>query len=199
MAEEGRGRGRPRGPETDRKILDATLRLLARSGYARMSVDAVAREAGVTKPTLYLRYPSKAALATAALAAARDRSIPEERGDTRADLVAHLRHFRAGLGRPFGMAMLGTVLAEAHETPELLAEYRENLVRPRRRMIRAVLERAAARGELRPDADLDLAVNLLVGAYYAHYLTGAPFPEGWEERAVGAALDGILARPESGR
>ena len=121
---------------------------MARDGYARMSVDAVAAEAGVSKPTLYLRYPSKAALATAALAHVREQTAPRETGDTRADLVALLRHFRAGVERPFGMAMIGTVLAEEHHTPELFAEFRGRLVEPRREMLRALLERAQLRGEL---------------------------------------------------
>ena len=53
---------------------------MARDGYARMSVDAVAAEAGVSKPTLYLRYPSKAALATAALAHVREETAPKRDG-----------------------------------------------------------------------------------------------------------------------
>ena len=186
--------GRPRVPETDRRILDAALRLLARDGYARMSVDAVAASAGVTKPTIYRRYRSKAELAEAALAALaakRDASAPDQTGDLRADLVAQLRHFRAGVSRPYGIALVGTVLAEEHETPELLTRYREQIVAPRRRMIRAVLDVAAERGELRPGADLDLAVNALVGAFYAQALAGDPFPADWEERTVATILAGL--------
>jgi AcrR family transcriptional regulator len=156
---------------------------MARDGYARMSVDAVAAEAGVSKPTLYLRYPSKAALATAALAHVREQTAPSETGDTRADLIALLRHFRAGVERPFGMAMVGTVLAEAHHTPELFAQFRRRLVEPRRRMLHAVLE-------LADSADLETAVNMLVGSYYANYLAGR-IPRDWPQRAVGLILSGL--------
>ena len=188
-------RGRPRDPETDRRILEATLRLLGQEGYARMSLDAVAAAAGVTKPTIYRRYRGKAELAAAALAslaAGRDASAPRDTGDLRADLIAHLRHFRAGVSRPYGVALVGTVLAEAVETPGLLALYRERIVEPRRRMIRGVLVAAAKRGELRPDADLDLAVNVLVGAFYAQSLAGEPFAEDWEERIVETVLGGVV-------
>jgi hypothetical protein len=92
------------------------------------------------------------------------------------------------------MSLLGTVLAEEHETPELLALYREHVVRPRRQAVRAVLERARERGELRADADLDLAVTMLIGAYYAQYLAGDPFPPDWAERGVDAILRGMLPR-----
>lgn len=165
---------------------------MAHEGYARMSVDAVAASAGVSKPTLYRRYPSKAALATAALAHVREQTAPRETGDTRADLVALLRHFRAGVERPFGMAMVGTVLAEEHHTPELFAEFRRRLVEPRRQMLRGVLERARLQGELADDADLETAVNMLVGSYYATYLAGR-VPRDWARRAVELTLDGLHA------
>ena len=180
-------RGRPRSEAADRAILEAALTLMAREGYARMSVDAVAAEAGVSKPTLYLRYPSKAALATAALEHVREQTAPRATGDTRADLVALLRHFRAGVERPFGMALVGTVLAEEHHTPELFAQFRARLVEPRRRMLRGVLERACACGELAAEADLESAVNMLVGSYYASYLTGR-VPRDWAERTVAAVM-----------
>ena len=166
---------------------------MARDGYARMSVDAVAAEAGVSKPTIYLRYPSKAALATAALAHVREQTAPRETGDTRADLVALLRHFRAGVERPFGMAMIGTVLAEEHHTPELFAEFRGRLVEPRREMLRALLERAQLRGELADDADLETAVNMLVGSYYAGYLADSKIPRDWPERAVDLVLSSLTS------
>ncbi len=195
MHEETRPRGRPRGPHTDQKILEAALSLMARHGYARMSVDAVAAAAGVTKPTIYRRYPSKEALATAALAASRLQTAPAESGDTRTDLIAHLRHFQRGVGRPFGMAMLGTVLAEEHETPELLALYREHVVRPRRHMVRTVLARARARDEFRDEVDIETAINMLIGSYYAHYLADTPVPADWPERTTDAALAGLLRPP----
>jgi AcrR family transcriptional regulator len=164
---------------------------MSRDGYARMSVDAVAAEARVSKPTLYLRYPSKAAIATAALAHAREQTAPREMGDTRADLIATLRHFRAGVERPFGMALVGTALAEEHHTPELLTQFRENLVEPRRRMLRSILELAQTRGELPVGADLESAVDMLVGSYYAGYLAHGRLPRDWPERAVAIVLRGL--------
>ena len=198
-ADDRRERGRPRLPDTNHRIIEATLRLLGRDGYARMSVDAIAAEAGVAKPTVYLRYPSKAALtsaALAALAASREETAPIENGCTRTELIAHLHHFQRGVGRPFGVSLVGAVLAEEHETPELLALYREQIVQPRRHMMRAVLERAEARGELRGGVDLDLAVSMMIGAYYAQYLEGTPFADTWAARTVDTILAGLL-RPSA--
>jgi AcrR family transcriptional regulator len=186
-----RSPGRPREPETDERILDAAYRLMAQHGYARMSMDAIAAEAGVTKPTIYRRYGTKIELAMAALVYKCDPSRPAVTGNTRADLIAEMEHFRRAISRPYGMSLLGTVLAEEHETPELLAAFREYLVAPRRSALRAILEAARARDEFRPDADLALAANLLVGAYYAQYVAGAPFDDDWAERVVEMVLDGL--------
>lgn len=186
-----RRKGRPRSPEVDGEILQAAMRVMARGGYARMSVEEVAAEAGVSRPTIYLRYSGKAELATAALAAYRDRGRPGESGDTRADLVARLRHFRRGVERPFGMAMIGSVLAEEQTTPELLTLFRERLVNPRREEVREVLEHARERGELGADGDLESAVNMLIGSYYAQYLAGMSFQEDWPEAAVETVLAGL--------
>jgi AcrR family transcriptional regulator len=171
------------------------MRVMARGGYAGMSIEEVAAEAGVSRPTIYLRYPGKAELATAALASYRDMGRPEETGETREDLIARLRHFRRGVERPFGMAMIGSVLAEEHATPELLSLFRERVVEPRRAEVREVLEHALGRGELRKHADLDAAVNMLVGSYYAQYLAGDPFPDDWPDAVVHAVLDGLKKEP----
>ena len=187
-------RGRPRSEAANAAILDAAMAEMAERGYARMSVDAVAARAGVGKPTIYLRHASKAELATAALAAFQQRALPRPTGDTRADLVALLRHLRRGVERPFGMAMIGTVLAEEAHTPELLALFRERLVAPRRAALRRVLDAARDRGELREDADLDAAVAALVGAYYARYLDGRPFPRRWPTPVVDVVLGGLCRR-----
>jgi AcrR family transcriptional regulator len=187
-------RGRPRSPEVNKRILGATMKVMGRSGYAGMSIEEVAAEAGVSRPTIYLRYPGKAELATAALASYRDRGRPAETGDTRADLVARLRHFRRGVERPFGMAMIGSVLAEEHATPELLLLFRERVVEPRRDELREVLEHARGRGELKEGADTEAALNMLVGSYYAQYLAGKPFPNGWPEAVVDTVLEGLNER-----
>ncbi len=191
----GRLPGRPRKPATDRRILDATLRLMAEQGYARMSMDHVAALAGVSKPTIYRRYPGKIQLAMAAIVAYCADTPACETGDTRTDLLGQLNQLRHALDRPNGMGMVGTVLAEERETPRLLAGFREHLIAPRRAALRGILERARDRGELRPDADLAIAATLLAGAYYAHYLGGAPFPDDWSDRVVESVLRSILRQP----
>jgi AcrR family transcriptional regulator len=187
-----RSPGRPREPETDQRILGAAQRLMAQYGYVRMSMDAVAAEAGVTKPTVYRRYANKIELALAAIVELCEKDPVSYTGQTRADLIAQMRQFRRAMSRPHGMSMLGTVLSEESETPELLERFREYLVAPRRQAVQAILEAAQANGELRSKTDLELTTNLLIGCYYAHYLSGKPFAKRWEEQVVDAVLVGIL-------
>ena len=177
------------------RILTATLDLLGQVGYARMSLDDVAQAAGVTRPTIYLRYPNKAALARAAMALAREHTpLPPATGGTLVDLAAQLRHFQVGITHPHGLSMIGALLAEEHAMPDLLALYRTEVVVPRREMIRSVLVAARERGELAAHADIDLAVSQLLGSYYSLYIEGAVIPEDWPERVSAQVLRGLLWR-----
>jgi AcrR family transcriptional regulator len=187
----GRPQGRPRCPATDERILKATLRQLAEEGYSRMSLDAIAAEAETTKPTIYRRWPGKAALAIAALAHLQTYEQPVPTGSTADDLIALLRDFRKKLLRPNGMAMIGTLLVEERHTPELLALFREKIVAPRRQGLLTLLRLAQEREELAKGADLEAAVNLLVGSFYARYLTGDSIPQDWPERVVTTLLRGL--------
>jgi AcrR family transcriptional regulator len=193
VAPGSRRAGRPRSPALDRAILDAAVHLLSTQGYARMSMDAVAARAGVSKATIYLRYAGKADLATAAIAHLRETGRPEPTGDLRADLLAQLRQARRNAERVTVMALVGTCLSEERHTPELLRLFRERIMQPRRAIYRRLIDDALAQGRIAAAADPDTVVDLISGAYQARYLAGDPFPDGWEERVVDAAMAALGA------
>ncbi len=157
-----------------------------------MSLDNIALAAGVSKPTIYRRWPGKADLATAALRTLQLAEPPVDTGTTTGDLIATLENFSRSLLRPNGLSLIGTVLAEEAHTPELLALFRERLVVPRRQMLLAILDRAKRRGELRRGANLDVAVNLLVGAFYARYLAASAIPAGFPRELVAMVWPGLV-------
>jgi AcrR family transcriptional regulator len=192
-----RGLGRPRREGLDEAILDAALAEMARGGYTRMTISAVAARAGTTKPTVYARYRTKAELATAALESMRRRTPRRLTGDVRADLIEELSLLRTGALRPYGMTMLGAVLAEEHENPELLRLYRKHVITPRRQALRRILRAAHAAGDLDPDADIELGISMLVGSLFAAYTAGRPPGREWPARVVDAWLrqNGAEDRP----
>lgn len=185
--------GRPRDPEVERRILAVALHHLIHQGFARMSIDAIAAEAAVSKPTLYRRWEGKADLATAALTELRYAEPALKGATAKEQLIALLRNFRTSLFRPHGMALVGTVLAEEEHTPDLLRLFRERLVEPRRTMVRSLLEQARQAGEIRKDADLDPAIAMLIGSFYGAYLAGGPPEPHWPERTVDLIWTGLQA------
>ncbi len=180
--------GRPRSAAVNGAILDAALALLSTEGYARMSIDGVAAAAHVSKAAIYLRYSGKADLATAALAHLREAGRPAPVGELRPDLLSELRQMRINTERVLAMSLVGTCLSEERHTPELLELFRERTMQPRRAILRELMTEGQARREIAPDADIASAVDLFMGAYHAHYLSGDPFPHRWEERIVDSLL-----------
>ncbi len=184
------GVGRPRDASIDERVLAVAASHLACSGYEAMSVSAVAEEAGTTRQAVYRRWTTKADLATAAIAslAREDRTEPTD--DPFADLVAELESFRRGVTRPDGLSMVGTMLVESTD-PELVARYRDRVVRPRRTAIRRILERGRDAGLLHPDADLDVAVVSVTGGWYARALAGQRPLAGWATRTAAFIWRGL--------
>jgi AcrR family transcriptional regulator len=181
--------GRPRREALDEELLDAALAEMSRVGYVRMTLDSVAARASTTKPTLYSRYPSKEALATAALEHMRQRTPrPPLSGDVRRDLIEELDRFRQGALRPHGMSMIGTVLAEEHENPELLEQFREHVIGPRRKNLRRILRAARKNGQLAENADIELGITMMIGSLYAAYSAGTPVRRDWAAGVVDAWL-----------
>jgi len=189
-----RGRGRPRSTENDDALLEAAAAILREAGYARMSMEGVAAAAGVSKPTLYLRYASKAELVVAVLVHLRVGGAPALRGDLRADVVAQLRHLRQVYERT-GMSLIGTCLAEEPRLPDLIHELRTRSLVPGRQLLRSAFVAARERGEIDADGDIETAIETAIGAYYARYLAGDAFDAGWEERVADVTLRGLGATP----
>jgi AcrR family transcriptional regulator len=157
---------------------------LADVGYHGFSVLAVADRAGTTRPAIYRRYDGKTTLAIAAIAALAERTAPAVTGDHLEDLIAELRSFRSGITELRGLALVSTVLDETTD-PAVRAAYREAVVAPRRRRVRAILDAAHADGVITADAaDRRVAVTLCTGSWYAFALAGERPPKDWPTRTA---------------
>jgi AcrR family transcriptional regulator len=182
-----RAPGRPRNEEADREIIAATLRLLPVQGYDRLSVEAVAAEADVTRATIYRRYPSKAELVCAALSAYPDDASVGDLADVRSYLVTLMAVFRSGIQECDGVAICSSLYLNREKHPEMLEEFRRTVVDPRMERMRAVLEAAAAAGHVRKGIDVEMVVTMLFGAGIQRVLTGGTLDDAWPERVVAAA------------
>jgi AcrR family transcriptional regulator len=190
-ASEGAHRGRPRSDRVHRAILDAARELLIKDGYTRLRLEHVAAHAGVGKATIYRRWPSKEALAQALLA---DLAAPhiaiEETGDTREEMLAAVMNpLLAVTESEFG-PVIRALLSQIATNPALGDPFRATVVQARREEIARMIARGVERGDLCPDADAEIATELLVGPVYFRLMFGGELNREFAERIVDNVLSG---------
>jgi AcrR family transcriptional regulator len=149
-----------------------------------MSIESVARAAGTTVPSLRRRYRDKSELAVAVIESMRVVPLPESKGTARERALAGLENFRRNLARAHSMSLLGTMLSEEERQPQLIARFRERLAAPRRAMLTAAIEAGIAEGELAPETDVDVVVNMLIGSFYGVYVARGRIPKDWPARVL---------------
>jgi AcrR family transcriptional regulator len=142
----------------ERELLDATIAVLEEHGYDRFTVDEVATRAHASKATIYRRWPSKAALVTAAMAARMRTSAFLAAADEDLGLrdeLLHLVELLAAEAREL-RATVAAVLGEGQRNAAFRATLEEHFVTPRRDRMLATLQRHRAAGAIGAGADLDL-------------------------------------------
>jgi len=158
--------GRPRDPGYDKAILDATLEILNVKGYAGLSIDSVAAKTGVGRPTIYRRWPSKPALVIAALTQSPLLTPAHDTGALRDDLLAFQNDQVRMMNRPASRRITAGLVADLVDDPELAETYLGDYVGQRQAAVHEALRRGIERGELRPEADLELIYDLLMGPLF---------------------------------
>jgi AcrR family transcriptional regulator len=167
-------RGRPRSERSRSSILEAALRLALKEGYARITTDRIAAEAGVGKQTIYRWWPSKAAVLLEALRedAQSEIGVPDL-GSLKADLHAFLQStFNVSRYRPGINDVLGAMMAEAQHDRGFFEDFRRELIDPRRDVLRSLVKRAQRRKEVRKGADVDFYVDIAFGVMWYRLLAG---------------------------
>ncbi|GAA2014443.1 TetR/AcrR family transcriptional regulator [Nocardiopsis rhodophaea] len=186
----------PRGSALLRESVTATIRCavfeeLAETGCARMSMDAVARRAGVGKAALYRRWASKdQMLIDLVSTAARDElPAPADTGSLRGDVASLVAESVGILDRPQIRRILLDLLAEAGHNPALSEAVRSAIAAPLRATLDAILDRAVTRGELPPDLDRALATDLLGAPLFFRLLAAdTPVDAGYRTRLTRSLL-----------
>ena len=187
-------RSRRTSGDVEEAILAATLEILDEAGFKDLTVEAVAARAGAAKTAVYRRWPSKVPLVVDALARSQPALVAPDTGDLRSDMIALWKDLAIGGQR--SIERLLPVVTAYLGTDDLMALVRERFFEPRLQAVRTVVARAAARGEIRADADTGLAFDLLFGPLAYRWLRGVPPDDDTISRLISLAIQGLQPRED---
>jgi AcrR family transcriptional regulator len=184
--------GRPRDLRIDDAVLRATVELLGTSGYANLSVDAIARRAGTSKPAIYRRWPSKAHLVHEAAFPIDGATELPDTGSLAGDVREMVRRSAGVLTTPAARAALPGIVAEVATDPTLHAKLLDRFGDILARGLTDRLDDARTRGDLRPDVNAADVVEAIAGITLMALLTrNEALSDTWAERTATLITKGI--------
>jgi AcrR family transcriptional regulator len=173
----GLSRGRPRSEESEEAILAATIQLLSEKPLRDISIEEIARKAGVGKATIYKWWPSKAYVALDAFVRKTNRMVPTpDTGSLRSDIVEQLRSLTMFYMSPVGH-ILGQFVAESQIDEEFASFFRERFIKPTREAVGIIFDRGVERGELSQNLDREFVLNLIYGLAIYRLIVSHASPE----------------------
>lgn len=186
--------GRARDTAIDARVLAAARAHLSRHGYEGMSLAAVAQQAGTSRQALYRRWPTKADLAAAVVATVQDGILPATDPDPFAALVAELTDFARGVSMPGRLSLVGAMLQDTAD-PAVVAQYRAQIIAPRRARIAGILREARRLDLIDRDADVTIATTMCTGSWYGRALAGDSVPADWPIRTATLVWRAVGGQP----
>jgi AcrR family transcriptional regulator len=187
--------GRPRDTAIDDAILLVAWDELNRIGYSALTMTAVAEGAGIQKPALYRRWPTKPMLVIDALATHLPSMDYVDRGSLEADLRFAIEHLATIWSTPAVRLSFSPLIADIDTDAEALNAFAERVMRRRSLALREALARARERGDLREDAPIDAVADLLEGPLMHRAVLGhAPLDAGLVDSVLTSVLT-HLRRP----
>lgn len=178
----------PRTARTDRKILAGALKLLREFGPQKVTIEAVAVVSGVAKTSIYRRYNNSDELLEAVLEHVYTGLPPVSPGS--GDWEESVRSAIEVLFEDVGKGLVLTLLQDPHSTTSEVL--RRKIIRPRMELLRGLLRRDQELGLIRENVDLDVVIDFMLGASYAHVARYGSLDEAWPSR-VHATLANLVA------
>jgi AcrR family transcriptional regulator len=185
-------RGRPRDEHADQAIIDATIDGFVDEGYEGLSVEGIATRAGVSKATIYRRWPSKKDLLVAAIESLLEELQVPDTGNVRGDLTSVVRQARRFLTESKAGDVLPRMVGELASGSELGSTYMEKVMAPRLQALVHVISVGKVQGDLREDLDELLAVASIIGTMMFLRITGSLEQQGDDlaERLIAQLIGG---------
>ena len=184
-----RSAGRPRSAAARQAILDAALHLARRDGFSALTIERIAREAGVGKPTIYRWWSSKGTIVFEALQQRAEQAIPiPVEGPLPARLTAFLQSVFTALNEDTG-EIVRSLMAEAQHDPAFAVIFRTQFINVRRKPLLMLLQHGVVTGELAADTNIDVLADLIYGAMWYRLLAQhAPLDDAFAHDVVQALL-----------
>src|ERR1700722_5741773 len=195
-ADEPKKRGRHRSLEAKTAILKATLQLLERESLRKVTAEAIARRAGVSKATIYKWWPNKSMVALDAyLAGTTERVAVPDTGSAEEDFTEQLKSLTAFYTSTLGR-LFCQFIAEGQRDPGFLALFRERFLYARRDAARVMWRRGVDRGEIRKEIDSETVLDLIYGPMVFRLLAGHGSLNDHESEVMIDAIFGGLRQPD---
>jgi AcrR family transcriptional regulator len=190
------GAGRPRDPQIDARIREATLHVLDAAGYNGLTIGEVARIAGGPRSAVYRRWPDKRHLVLDTLAETVGLNPTPDTGNLRQDLIIGIGTVRAALADTQFGGILPALVADLSHNPELRSRFLTEIFSTRRASTAAMLAHAIERSEIRPDIDMEYVLDALAAPlYFRAIFQHAPIDDHLVELTVDSVLAAIRTIP----
>jgi AcrR family transcriptional regulator len=195
IGDESGSRIRRRNRHSHHAILTAALRLVKERGYAGVTIEGIASEAGVGKQTIYRWWSSKASVVFEALGDTIEADAPSpDTGSVEKDLEELLGRMFVNFSKTGAGRVIASLFSEAQANSEFASAFRNEYLNPRRDALHEILKRAKDRNELPPDLDLDLAIDCFYGSMLYRMLNPyAPLDRRFARKLVRQLLKGFRA------
>ncbi|WP_106767397.1 TetR/AcrR family transcriptional regulator [Paenibacillus faecalis] len=162
--------GRPRSAESKDAILNATVELLEKNGYSALTIEGVAAAAGVSKATIYRWWSNKTMLVMDAFLMLLTPQVKlNENASVRENFMNQLKGMAKVFNSTLGRSML-YVISGSESDSEVVETFMSQYLIPRRTEAKRILENGIEHGELRPNIDYDIVLDMIYGPLYFHVL-----------------------------
>jgi AcrR family transcriptional regulator len=166
----------PRIVRSRRVILEATIDELAEAGYGAMTIESVAKRAGVGKATIYRQWRGKADLVESVLEMIKQDVVVRVDGTVRERVASLLQGLASYLSDSRASLCMPAIVSAAHYD-DAVGEFQFRFGNERRQVLVDLLSEGVASGELNPDLDVELTAAILAGPlFYRRLMTDRPFP-----------------------